>query len=257
MSYLGFGTAVVTGASSGIGEEFAKQIASHGTKVILVARRLERLEKIAAEIIAKGGQAKAFACDLENPADRLRLVQLIEKGEVDLLINNAGFGKFGKVTSIPVSEQVSQVQLNILALTELSCVAARAFEKKGKGGILNVASAAAFQPVPLMSVYAASKSYVKSFSEGLRAELEGSGVKVGVLCPGATVSEFFDRASTSITLRQKPMSAKKCVEIALEEFAKNKCVIVPGSMNGLNATVSSMLPAGIVRMFTSQIYKNK
>jgi short-subunit dehydrogenase len=188
--------ALITGASAGIGTELARVFAANGHRVALVARREERLTQIASEITASGGSAPiVIACDLQqlDAGDKIEAALAKAGVEVEYVVNNAGFGLFGHAIKRDRAEQLSMITVNILALTDLSL---RFSDQliKNRGGILNLGSVAGFLPGPGMAVYYASKAYVISFSEALRAELGPRGVRVTVVCPGPVPSEFQARA---------------------------------------------------------------
>jgi short-subunit dehydrogenase len=187
---------LITGASAGIGNELARVFASNGHRLALVARRADRLEKLAGEIVAKGGATPiVIPCDLEQPdaGDKIAAALAAAGVEVEYVVNNAGFGKFGRAIEIDRAEQLGIIAVNIRTLTDLSLRFSDSLIKN-RGGILNVGSIAGFLPGPGMAVYYASKAYVLSFTEALRAELGPLGVRVTALCPGPVPSEFQARA---------------------------------------------------------------
>ena len=184
------GTALITGASSGIGADLARQFHAAGHAVILVARRRDRLENLAHEL---GAGAQVLVADLADPAAPARI--FAETGPVDILINNAGFGDFGAFSTQNASRQQSMIAVNIAALTALTQLYLPAMVERRTGHILNVASIVGFMPCPGIAVYAATKAYVLSFSDALAAELTMSGVSVTCLCPGSTDTEFADIAN--------------------------------------------------------------
>jgi short-subunit dehydrogenase len=187
---------LITGASAGIGTELARVFASNGHRLALVARRADRLEKLAGEIVAKGGATPiVIPCDLEQPdaGDKIAAALAAAGVEVEYVVNNAGFGKFGRAIEIDRAEQLGIIAVNIRTLTDLSLRFSDSLIKN-RGGILNVGSIAGFLPGPGMAVYYASKAYVLSFTEALRAELGPRGVRVTALCPGPVPSEFQARA---------------------------------------------------------------
>ena len=179
--------AVVTGASAGIGRELARQLAAKGFTPWLVARREERLRALKEQIEGQTGRtAVTLVMDLLEAGSRRELVRRMEEAGslIELVVNNAGFGSMGPALRKPPSLYEAMIELNIVALTELTWESARLFSARGQGGIINIASTASFQSVPYMGVYAATKAYVLSFTESLAMELEGSGVRVMALCPG-------------------------------------------------------------------------
>ena len=179
---------LITGASAGIGAEFARQCARRGEEIVLVARRRDRLDALAAEI----GNAHVIVADLAEPGAATRVVgEVVSRGMwVSTLINNAGFGLAGRFDELPLERQLEMIDLNIRALTDLSFIVINDMVLKGGGAILNVASTAAFQPGPGMAVYFATKAYVLSFTEALHEEWKSRGIRVTALCPGPTATEF-------------------------------------------------------------------
>ncbi len=191
-------TALITGASSGIGRDLAREHARRGGRLILVARRGDRLETLAAELVDRHGIAvTVLPCDLAAPGAAAALHQEVAgRGlVVDQLINNAGFGGLGRFHEMDPQRQDAMVQLNVMALTQLTRAYLPEMIARGRGRVLNVASTAAFMPGPTQAVYFATKAYVLSFTEAVAVELEGTGVTMTALCPGATVTEFADQAA--------------------------------------------------------------
>src|SRR3984957_6865795 len=197
-------TALITGASGGIGYELAKLLAREHTNLVLIARSGDKLAQVARELHGNFAcTVKTIALDLcDSPAPKFLFDQLQREGiAVDILINNAGFGAFGEFAQMPEREILGQVEVNITALTHLTRLFLPQMIARRRGRIMNVASTAAFQPGPLMAVYYATKAYVLSFSEALANELSGSGVTVTCLCPGPTNTDFHKRANaTSMNL---------------------------------------------------------
>ena len=186
-------TALVTGASSGIGEELAKLAAADGCNLVLVARRQERLDALARDLsVAHGVSARVITADLANRAAPRRIAEELTKGRltIDILVNNAGLGIYGPFWERELGKELEVVQVNVVALTELTGLLLPGMISRKRGRILNVASTAAFQPGPWMAVYYATKAYVLSFSEAIAEELKGTGVTVTALCPGPTITEF-------------------------------------------------------------------
>jgi hypothetical protein len=240
--------ALVTGASAGIGAAFARIFASHGYDVALTARRAERLESLAEEIRLRSGvETLTVAADLAEPgAPQAILDHLAAQGRVvDALVNNAGYGHAGALTSSDLATQLGMIDLNVRALVELTYLFWDKMLANKRGGVLNVASTAAFQPGPLMANYYASKAYVLSFSEALWEEARGTGVHVSCLCPGPTESKFRERAGTGKTrLAQvsKVMSAATVARQGYEGWKRNKRVVVTGVNNKFIAGVGKYLP---------------
>lgn len=182
--------AVITGASSGIGAEIARQLVADGHDVTLVARSEKALEALASDLEEQGAKAAVVVQDLAQPGAAEAVASAVGERPVDLLVNSAGVGTFGPFATIPVADQLQLVRLNIEALTHLTALFLPAMIERGSGGILQVGSTAGFQPGPLMATYYASKAYVLSFTEALAEELSGTGVTVSVLCPGPVATGF-------------------------------------------------------------------
>lgn len=244
---------LITGASAGLGAEFARQCAARGEALALVARRRDRLEALKAEL---GGDVHIFAADLALPGSAESLIaELAAEGlTVGTLINNAGFGLAGRFADRPLDRQREMIDLNIRTLTELCHLVLPAMRAAGKGAICNVASTAAFQPGPNMAVYYATKSYVLSFTEALHHELKGTGIKVSALCPGPTHSEFSDVAdSHSPTLERMKMPAAPVVAAGLAGLDANKAVVIPGFKNKIGAQASRFLTRAAMRRIIGRI----
>ena len=254
--------AVVTGASSGIGWEMGKQLAARGYDLLLVARREDRLRGLASQIESQGPvRADILRLDLAAQEARQQLIAKIglERDRFHLLINNAGFGAVKPAVDVPPARSLEMIQLNVSALTELSLEAAKILMKKRSGAIINVASTAAFQAVPYMSVYAATKAYVLSFTEGLAEELHGSGVRVMALCPGYTRTEFQEVAGepAESMRRRHMMSAEDCVRIGLNDFDAGKRISVTGTLNKLQIFASWLAPRSIVVRSAALVVKSR
>ena len=244
---------LITGASAGLGAEFARQCAKRGEALALVARRRDRLEALKAEL---GGDVHIFAADLALPGAAESLIaELAAEGlTVGTLINNAGFGLAGKFADRPLDRQREMIDLNIRTLTELCHLVLPAMRAAGKGAILNVASTAAFQPGPNMAVYYATKAYVLSFTEALHHEMKGTGIRVSALCPGPTTSEFSDVAdSHSPTLERMKMPAAPVVAAGLAGLDANKAVVIPGFKNKIGAQASRFLTRAAMRRIIGRI----
>jgi short-subunit dehydrogenase len=244
---------LITGASAGLGAEFARQCAKRGEALALVARRRDRLEALKAEL---GGDVHIFAADLSLPGAADSLIAEVEAEglSVATLINNAGFGLAGRFADRPLERQREMIDLNVRTLTELCHLVLPAMRAAGKGAILNVASTAAFQPGPNMAVYYATKAYVLSFTEALHHEMKGAGIKVSALCPGPTHSEFSDVAdSHSPTLERMKMPAAPVVEAGLAGLDRNKAVVIPGFKNKVGAQASRFLTRAAMRRIIGRI----
>jgi uncharacterized protein len=245
------GLAVVTGASAGIGWEMGLQLAARGYDLMLIARREERIGDLARKIQSEYRvKAESLRIDLTALEERRALVAAIaaKKERLRLMVNNAGFGALAPAVEVPVARTLEMIELNISALTEISLEAAKLMIPRRTGGIINVASTAAFQAVPYMSVYSATKAYVLSFTEGLAEELRDTGVRVMALCPGYTRTEFQQVAgeSSESSSRRRMMSAADCVRIGLRDFEAGKRVSVIGIGNKLQTFASWISPRSVV-----------
>ena len=241
-------TALVTGASAGIGVDLAECFARDGYNVILAARTENALREVA-ERLAKTYKvtATAIAVDLGAIGGGAKLAEAIKgKGlSVDVLVNNAGFGKAGAFDGSDVAVQLGMIDLNDRALVELTHIYWPSMMANKRGGVLNVASTAAFQPGPLMAIYYASKAFVLSFSEALWEEARGTGVKVSCLCPGPTVSKFRERAGTGATRLSQagtPMSSMSVARLGYSAWQRNKRVEITGLRNRFLARLGPFLP---------------
>lgn len=244
---------LITGASAGLGVEFAKQCAARGDEVILVARRKDRLNKLAAEL----GKAHVIAADLSKPkaAEKL-LAEVASRGLwVRTLVNNAGFGLRGRFDALPLDRQLEMIDLNIRSLTNLAFVALDNMRAHGGGAILNVASTAAFQPGPNMAVYFATKAYVLSFTEALHEEWKDRGIKVSALCPGPTRTEFGDVAGikTLGSFDRLAMEAEPVVRAGLEGLERNQAIVIPGMTNKIGAWSTRLAPRSTVRKIAGSL----
>jgi short-subunit dehydrogenase len=228
--------ALVTGASSGIGADLARDLAGRGHNVVLVARRADRLETLAQELVAAHGvRAEALACDLTDPAALTALPGRVEALglEVSILINNAGYGSAGQFVDLDQQAETDMVRLNCEAVVALSgAYAPKLVAREGGGAILVVASSAGMQPIPGQATYAASKAFALHFSEALHTELSHLGVAVSALCPGPVDTEFAERAGLTEAFAGVPsfarVSSADCAKAAIDGLARNRRVIVPG-----------------------------
>ncbi len=250
--------ALVTGASSGIGSAFARALHRRGERLVLVARRLDRLRAVAAEL---GGAPETMASDLAAPGAAERLRDALESRGlgVDLLVNNAGLGHTKPFAEQPIETVRQMIDVNVRALTELTHAFLGGMRDRRRGRIINVASNAAFQPVPYLTVYAATKSYVLSFTEGLAEELRGSGVTVQALCPGLTATEFLEVAETrrGLLVHRLPlMSAEQVVQASLEGLDRRRLRVVAGLSNRLlGVVVQRLAPRGLSRRVAGRLYR--
>lgn len=243
---------LITGASAGLGAEFARQCAARGEALALLARRRDRLEALRDEL---GADVHIFAADLALPGAPTDLLAQIE-GQgliVETLINNAGFGLGGDVAQADPERLAGMIDLNVRALTELTRAALPGMLACGKGAILNVASTAAFQPGPHMAVYYATKAYVLSFTEALHQELKGAPIKVSALCPGPTQSEFFQVAQVTGMLPKLAVPAAGVVRAGLRGLDKGKAITIPGTRNRAMAQASRLLPRAAMRRIMARV----
>jgi uncharacterized protein len=252
---------LITGASAGIGTELARVFAANGHRLALTARRADRLEALARELAAKGGKKPiVIACDLEDPAagETIAAALAAEGVELDHLVNNAGFGVFGDAIERDRDEQIGIVDVNVRALTDLSLRFADQLIRN-KGGLLNVGSVAGFLPGPGMAVYYASKAYVISFTEALRAELAPRGVRVTVLCPGPVPTEFQARAGVGSQhdTALLNVSAADVAQEAYRGLMANKRAVLPGLGIKIVPLALRFFPRGFILAATSRFQRRR
>lgn len=245
-------TVLITGASAGIGSDFARLYAQRGDTLVLVARRQDKLESLAQALHDEHGvTVHVLAQDLAQPGAAAELVEQLNAAglDIDVLVNNAGFGLRGNLVELDNQRQAEMIQLNCTALTELCRLLLPAMQARGRGGILNVGSTAGFQPGPHMAVYYASKAYVLMFSEALHEECRGTGVHVSCLCPGATATEFADVANMndSLLFRMGTMRSARVAQIGIAGLDANKAVVIAGLKNWLGAFSLRFTPRFVVR----------
>jgi short-subunit dehydrogenase len=245
--------ALVTGASAGLGVEFARQLRKRGHRLVLVARRKERLEELAREL----GSARAIAADLSKKDAAAKLIaDLQANGEqIELLVNNAGFGLIGQFAELDAKRLRQMIDLNVGTLTDLCRAVAPGMIERKSGAILNVASTAAFQPGPKMAVYFATKAFVLSLTEALHEELKPHGIRVTCLCPGPTRTEFGDVAGFGGNgmFDKVAMNSPEVVAAGLDGLERNKAVVVPGVVNKIGATSTRFAPRSVVRKIAGAI----
>lgn len=236
--------ALVTGASAGIGLEYARALAARGMDLVLAARRVEQLEVIAAELQERHGvRARALRSDLAVPGEAQSLFERAsEIGPIHLLVSNAGFGLKGRFADHSCSRQAEMVQVNCTAVLELAHLALPGMVARGEGGIVNVASVSAFQPVPLMATYGATKAFVFSLSEALFVELAGTGVRVLAVCPGPVPTGFQAVAGTSLGGRKGILPANVVVARSLRALEAGRSFVVPGLLNRTAAALARLGP---------------
>ena len=246
--------ALVTGASAGIGAALARELAGHGAKLILTARRKDRLESLAAELAAKGTEARIVTADLNDPAAPEQLYDATEGAglAVDILINNAGLGQFSAFHESPVEQELSQVRVNCEAVVRLARLFVPRMVERRRGWVLVLASTASFQPVPYLTTYAASKAFDRFFALGLAAEVARFGVKVTALCPGPTESEFFQVARSENFRPGSRQSAKDVARLAVAALARGQRTIVPYFGGRFTAFLVRFLPVGLITYFVEK-----
>jgi short-subunit dehydrogenase len=253
-------TALVTGASAGIGRAFAVGLAARGHDLVLVARDAARLEELGAELTAAHGVAvDVLAADLlaDDGVAAVEARLTDPDHPVDLLVNNAGFGTYGRFAELDVAREVQEVELNVVALLRLTHAALGAMELRRAGAILNVASLAAYQPNPISATYGATKAFVHSFTHAVREEARGTGVTVMLVCPGYTHTEFHDRAGLGESDMPEFVwqSADTVVAAALRDLDRGRAVSIPGLLNQTAAAFSSAAPAGVTRRIAGLVIK--
>ena len=251
-------TALITGASGGIGLELARCFARDGYGLVLTARSAGALDAAAADLTAAFGVSVVpIAHDLGLPNAGAELAQAIsQRGiDIDVLVNNAGFGAAGAFEKISLEAQLGMIDLNVRALAELTHLYWPEILRKKRGGVLNVASTAAFQPGPMFAVYSATKAFVLSFTEALWEEARGTGVNVSCLCPGATVSGFHKRAGTERIwlVRAGMMSAARAAELGYRAFQGNRRVKVAGAANAILAGSVPFMPRAMMLWVTRRL----
>jgi short-subunit dehydrogenase len=257
-------TTLITGASSGIGEVFARKLAARGRNVLLVARSEEKLVTLCNELGRSNSiRAQYVALDLSKPESASQLfVEAEQRGlAVDMLINNAGFGSMGEFSKLDLARELNMIDLNIKSLVELTYRFLAPMLERRQGAIINVASTAAFQPVPYMATYAATKAFVLSFSEALWEENRANGIKVMALCPGVTDTNFFEAARGQKPPVRVSQSPEEVVDVALRGLARGKSHIISGWTNFLMTESERLAPRSLVtrvagRMMRSQHKKS-
>jgi len=246
--------ALVTGASSGFGKLFSYELARKGYDLVIVARRKERLDKIAKDILKQYKvNVEVFQADLAEYASLQKLVE--NYSDIDLLVNNAGFGIVGKFIDIELEHELKMIDLNIKALYFLTKKYAKTMLGKKNAGIINVASTAAFQPLPGFTTYAASKAFVLSFTEALNYEFKGA-IRIMVLCPGPAKTEFFNQAGVS-KMKLKEMDPEKVVKAALHAFEKGRRIYIPGMANRFIVFIQRFVSNTVVMKFAAKLFYNE
>jgi len=251
---------LITGASAGIGEGFARRLARDGYDLVLVARRRARLDAIAKDLSdAHGASSEIIVADLAKSDGVSTIEQRLQSGEIDLLINNAGFGTFGEYAKLPLDRELEELDLNVRALMRLTHAALNTMTSNGRGGIINVASAAGFQPVPYNATYAATKAFVLHFTEAIHEEAREHGVSVTCLCPGPVRTEFQQVAGVD----EKAMPAiawvtvDTVVDTGLSALRSNRAIALPGTINAMTANSVRFAPRFLVRRIAGSMFRNQ
>jgi short-subunit dehydrogenase len=248
---------LVTGASAGIGEAFARRLARDGYDVTLVARRRDRLDGLAGEIGREHGvTAEVMEADLVTGEGCGRVEEYLRANEIDVLVNNAGFGTFGEFHALPLEREVDEIRLNVLALVRLTHAALAGMVERGRGGVINLASMAAFQPIPHNATYAATKAYVLHFSEAVHEEVRKSGVTVTAVCPGPVRTEFQEVAG--IDADKFPTGwteVETVIDVAMNAMRGGRAYCIPGAVNQMMAASVRMAPRFMARQLAGSFTK--
>jgi short-subunit dehydrogenase len=251
-------TALITGSSGGIGEEFAHQLAQRHTNLVLVARRLDKLEELRTTLLARhpGIEVDVIAADLSVPGSAAQLADEVSRRgrRIDVLVNNAGVGLHGNFVDQDPDRNAAQIQLNCGTLVGLTARFLPAMTLARHGVVINVASTAAFQPTPSMAVYGASKAFVLSFTEALWQEAKGTGVRVLALCPGATETEFFARTGEQFMTRGR-QTPKQVVDAALNALDKSGPTVISGVVNTALALSTRLVPRRVLAPISQRIMR--
>lgn len=242
-------TAVVTGASSGIGADIARELAARGHGVTLVARREDRLRDLAAEL-GDAVRTETIACDVADPEARALLFdQIADRGlTVDILVNNAGIGTIGSVTKSPVADEIAQVRVNVEAVIDLTTRAVQQMVPRGRGAILNVGSTAGYHGFPGQAGYAGTKAFVKTYTEGVRAELSGTGVTIALLAPGPVRTEFLqsagmdERTFAAAFPKFMWMPSREVAKVGVDALEHDRGIVIAGRQNVLSTRLLQALP---------------
>lgn len=252
-------TALITGASYGIGEAFARRLAADGANVIVTARSRDRLDALANELRSRHVvNVTVIGADLANASAPEEIFRATEGSgaQIDLLVNNAGFGAVGDFADIPLERQLEMIQVNVTALVALSHLFLQPMIRRRKGAIIQVASTASFQGVPYSSIYSATKAFILNFAEGLWAEGREYGVRVLALCPGPTATHFQTVAGTA-RLRdpEKMQTPQEVVDVGLKALARNRSVAISGFGNKLMVGAERLAPRNLVTRIAAKLYK--
>ncbi len=250
--------ALITGASAGIGAAFATQLAAEGTHLVLTARRRDRLDDLAGKLQqAFGVRMEVVAADLAQPEAPQRIYEFTkqEKIEIELLINNAGFGQYGELTRVETRRLLDMVQVNCLAVVHLTRLYLAEMVARRRGDVLILASTASFQAVPYISTYAATKAFDLLFAEGLAEEMKPYGIRVCALCPGSTESEFHTVAGQEKFSSKKQETAEKVARTGLQALADGKSYVISGMGNYWGAQSQRLVPRRIVTRIAANMFR--
>jgi short-subunit dehydrogenase len=250
--------ALVTGASSGIGAALARELAARGAKLILTARRRDRLEALAAQLASQGTETRILVADLNDPSVPQQIYDATEGSGItlDILVNNAGLGQYGAFHISPIEQELSQVRVNCEAVVRLSRLFVPRMVERRRGWVLIVASTASFQPIPYLTTYAATKVFDRFFAQGLAAEVARFGVRVTALCPGKTESEFFDVAH----VRQFKSNVQPTAEVArkaIDALQRGQVTILPRRRGALRSLAVRFLPVPLITRFVEKAARPK
>ncbi|HME57432.1 MAG TPA: SDR family oxidoreductase [Terracidiphilus sp.] len=246
--------ALVTGASAGIGASLARELATYGARLILTARRRDRLDALASELKVKGTEVRIVVADLNDPAAPQNIYDATEGSglTVDILINNAGLGQYGAFAQSEITQELSQVRVNCEAMVRLTRLFVPRMVERRRGWVLILASTASFQPMPYLSTYAATKAFDRFFALGLAAEVERFGVKVTALCPGRTESEFFEVAHAGAFKGNHMPTAEDVAQLAVAALARGQRTFIPYFRGRFRAFLIRFLPVGLITRYVEK-----
>lgn len=250
------GWAVVTGASSGMGSVFAEALARRGHPVLAVARRREQLEALASQAARFGAHIEPLPADLSDRQAVQRVAERAAELDVEILVNNAGFGTYGRFAELPLERELDLIRVNVAAAVELTHRILPALLRRGRGGVLNVASEMAFQPMPYFASYAASKAFVLSFSEALAEELRGTGVRITAVAPGFVRTEFADVAGSRRAQRRLPhLTPERTVAAALRAYDRGRVVKTVGAFYTVLSVMARVAPRALMRRLLAALMR--
>jgi len=246
--------ALVTGASAGIGAALARELATYGARLILTARRRDRLEALASELKVKGTEVRIVVADLNDPAAPKNIYDATEGSglTVDILINNAGLGQYGAFAQSEITQELSQVRVNCEAMVRLSRLFVPRMVERRRGWVMMLASTASFQPMPYLTTYAATKAFARFFALGLAAEVARFGVKVTALCPGRTESEFFEVAHAGAFKGNHMPTAEDVARLAVVALKRGQRTFIPYFRSRFRAFLIRFLPVGLITRYVEK-----